>query len=164
MDLCNMAEVDKMEVPDNNEESTFEEIKSEEVQGMEEEQEISGLYEENILEVQEKQRKKVVKFGNIPNMEEYPSIEKGLEQKKDSKAKGLFKRISNKYGKQGPIWKKKQKDTISEDNHPTVPKMKKSPRLKVFISRIFSKIKRNHQDSAKWDFQCLGKYQLQKKN
>ncbi|MBW0549667.1 hypothetical protein O181_089382 [Austropuccinia psidii MF-1] len=71
-----MAKVDKVEVADNNEESRFEEINSEEVQEMAEEQEISGLYQENILEVQAKKKKKEVKFGNIPNMEEYPSIEK----------------------------------------------------------------------------------------
>ncbi|MBW0526041.1 hypothetical protein O181_065756 [Austropuccinia psidii MF-1] len=49
MDLCNMAKVDKMEVQDNNEESRFEEINSEE-------QEISGLNEENILEAQEQKK------------------------------------------------------------------------------------------------------------
>ncbi|MBW0577646.1 hypothetical protein O181_117361 [Austropuccinia psidii MF-1] len=157
MELCNMAKVDKMEVQDNNEESRFEEMNSEEVQEMAEEQEISGLYEENSLEVQEKQKKKEDKFGNIPNMEEYPSIEKGLEQKKDSKAKSLFKKISKKYGKQGTIWKKKQKDTISKEDHPSVPKMNNSPRIKVFISKIVSKIKRNHQDSVKWDFKSSEK-------
>ncbi|MBW0563359.1 hypothetical protein O181_103074 [Austropuccinia psidii MF-1] len=124
---------------------------------MEEGQEISGLYEKNILEVQEKHKKKEVKLGKIPNMEEYPSIEKGLEQKKDSKAKILFKKISQRYGKQGTIWENKQKDTISKEDHPSVPKMKKEPIIKVFISKNFSKIKRNHQDSVKWDFQFSGK-------
>ncbi|MBW0537407.1 hypothetical protein O181_077122 [Austropuccinia psidii MF-1] len=45
MELCNMAKLYKIEVPDNNEESRFEEIDSEEVQEMAEEQEISRLYE-----------------------------------------------------------------------------------------------------------------------
>ncbi|MBW0541521.1 hypothetical protein O181_081236, partial [Austropuccinia psidii MF-1] len=150
MELCNMVKVDKMEVPDKNEESRLEEMNSEQ-------HEISGLYEENILEVQEKQKKKEAKFGNIPNIKEYPSIKKGLEQKKESKAKILFKNISKKYGKKGTIWKKKQKDTISKEDHPSVPKMNKSPRIKVFISKVVSKIKRNQQDSVKWDFQCSGK-------
>ncbi|MBW0548798.1 hypothetical protein O181_088513 [Austropuccinia psidii MF-1] len=79
MELCNMAKVAKLELLEKNSELRFEEINSEDVQEMEEEQEISGLYEADILDVQEKQRKKVVKFGNIPNMEEYPSIEKGLQ-------------------------------------------------------------------------------------
>ncbi|MBW0574412.1 hypothetical protein O181_114127 [Austropuccinia psidii MF-1] len=153
MELCNMAKVDKMEVQDNNEESRFEEINSGDVQEIEEEQEISELYEENILEVQE-QKKKEDTHKNIPNMEEYPSINKGLKQKKDSKSKGLFKNISKKYG---TIWEKKQKDTISKEDPPSVQKMKKSPRIKVFISKIVSKIKRNHQYSVKWDFQCSGK-------
>ncbi|MBW0491880.1 hypothetical protein O181_031595 [Austropuccinia psidii MF-1] len=52
MELCNMAKVDEMEVPDDNEELRLEEINSEEVQEMAEEQEISGLYEENSLEIQ----------------------------------------------------------------------------------------------------------------
>ncbi|MBW0523236.1 hypothetical protein O181_062951 [Austropuccinia psidii MF-1] len=78
----------KLEVPEKNEELRFEEINSEYVQEMQEEQEISGLYEAIILEVQERQENKEVKFGKIPNMEEYSSIEKGLEYKKDSKAKG----------------------------------------------------------------------------
>ncbi|MBW0546536.1 hypothetical protein O181_086251 [Austropuccinia psidii MF-1] len=124
---------------------------------MAEEQEISGLYEENSLEVQEKQKKKEAKFGNIPNIEEYPSIAQDLAQKKDSKAKSLFKQISKKYGKQGTILKKKQKDTISKEDHPSAPKMNKSPRIKVFISKVVSKLKRNHQDSVKWDFQSSGK-------
>ncbi|MBW0574456.1 hypothetical protein O181_114171 [Austropuccinia psidii MF-1] len=157
MELCNMAKVDKMEVPDSNEESRFEEMNSEEVQEMAEEPETYGLHEENILEVQEKQKNKEVKFGNIPNMEGYLSIEKGLERKKDSKAKSLFKKISKKYGKQGTIWKKQQKDTISKEEHPSVPKMKKSPGIKVFISKVVSKIKRNNQDSVEWDFQSSEK-------
>ncbi|MBW0558066.1 hypothetical protein O181_097781 [Austropuccinia psidii MF-1] len=153
MELCNLAKVDKMEVQDNNEESSFEEINSEDVQEMEEEQEISELYDENILEVQE-QKKKENTHKYIPNMEEYSSINKGLKQKKDYKSKGLFKNISKKYG---TIWEKKQKDTISKEDSPSVPKMKKSPRIKEFFYKIVSKIKRNHQDSVKWDFQCSGK-------
>ncbi|MBW0545942.1 hypothetical protein O181_085657 [Austropuccinia psidii MF-1] len=76
MEFSNMEKVEEMEVPDNNKESRFGDINSEEVQEMEEEQEISGLYEENILEFQEKHKKKEVKLGNIPNMEKHPSIEK----------------------------------------------------------------------------------------
>ncbi|MBW0578223.1 hypothetical protein O181_117938 [Austropuccinia psidii MF-1] len=44
-ELCSMEKVEEMEIPYNNEDSRFEEINSEEVQEMEEEQEISGLYE-----------------------------------------------------------------------------------------------------------------------
>ncbi|MBW0519803.1 hypothetical protein O181_059518 [Austropuccinia psidii MF-1] len=157
MEMCNMAKAQNMEVLEKIEESRFEEITSEEVQEIEEEQIISGLYEENILEVQEKQNKKEVKFGNIPKMEEYPSIEKGLEQRKDPKAESLFKNISKKYGKQGTILEKKQKYTISKEDHPSSPKMKKSPKIKVFISKIVSKIKSHYQDSVTWDFQCSGK-------
>ncbi|MBW0526043.1 hypothetical protein O181_065758 [Austropuccinia psidii MF-1] len=93
-------------------------------------------------------------------MEAFPSINKGLKQEKDSKSKGLFRNISRKYG---TIWEKKQKDTISKEDHPSVPKMKKSPRIKVFISKIVSKIKRNHQDSVNWDFQCSGKGPISEK-
>ena len=35
--------------------------------------------------------------------------------------------------------------------------MNNSPRIKVFISKIVSKIKRNHQDSVKWDFKSSEK-------
>ncbi|MBW0468351.1 hypothetical protein O181_008066 [Austropuccinia psidii MF-1] len=112
---------------------------------MEEEQESSGLYKENILEVEE-QKKKEDTSENIPNMEEYPSINKGLEQKKEPKDKRLFKNISKKYGKQGTIWEKKQIDTISKEDHPSVPKMKKPPRIKVIISKNVSKIKRKNQN------------------
>ncbi|MBW0548680.1 hypothetical protein O181_088395 [Austropuccinia psidii MF-1] len=155
MKMCNMEKAQKMEVLEKNEESRFEEINSEDVQEMEEEPEISGLYEENILEL-ENQKKKENKSENIPDMKEYPRIYKRLEQKNDSKSKSLFKNISVKYGKQGTIWKKKQKDTISKEDHPSAPKMKKPPRIKVFISKIVSKIKRNHQDSIEWDFKCSG--------
>ncbi|MBW0529161.1 hypothetical protein O181_068876 [Austropuccinia psidii MF-1] len=98
-----MEKAHNMEVLEKNEESKFEEVNSEDVQEMEGGQEISEPYEENILEVQEKQIKKKVKFGNIPNMEEYSSIEKGLQQKKDFKANSLFKNISKKYAKTGTI-------------------------------------------------------------
>ncbi|MBW0526540.1 hypothetical protein O181_066255 [Austropuccinia psidii MF-1] len=154
-----MAKAHNMEVLEKNKESRFEEINSEDVQEMEGEQEISGLYEENILEFQEQKKKKEVQFGNIPNMEEYPSIEKGLQQKKDFKAKSLFKNISKKYGKQGNIWEKKQEDTISKEDNPRAPKMKNSPKIKVFISKFFGKIKRDYQDSVTWYFQCSGKGQ-----
>ncbi|MBW0544429.1 hypothetical protein O181_084144 [Austropuccinia psidii MF-1] len=119
---------------------------------MEEEQEISGLYEENIFEVED-QEKKEDRSESIPNMEEYSSINKGLEQKKESKEKGLFINISKKYGKQGTVCKKKQKDTISKEDHPSSHKMKNPPRIKLFISKIVMKIKSNHQDSIGWDCQ-----------
>ncbi|MBW0505001.1 hypothetical protein O181_044716 [Austropuccinia psidii MF-1] len=145
MELCNMAKVDKMEVPDNNEDSIFVEMNLGDVK------EISGLYEENILEAQENQKKEEDTSENIHNMEEYPSMNKGLEHKKDSKSKSVFNNISKKYGKQGTMWKKKQ-ETILKEDYSHAPMIEKLPRIKAFISKIFSKIKRNHQYSNKWDF------------
>ncbi|MBW0521777.1 hypothetical protein O181_061492 [Austropuccinia psidii MF-1] len=90
-------------------------------------------------------------------MEEYPSINKGLEQKKDPEFKILLKHISNKYGKQGTMLYKKKKDTISKEDHPSVPKMNKPPRIKVIIPKIVSKIKRKNKNSIQCKFQCSGK-------
>ncbi|MBW0474684.1 hypothetical protein O181_014399 [Austropuccinia psidii MF-1] len=59
MNMCNMVKVEELEVPEKDEESRIEEISSEDVEEMEEEQNNSGLYGENTMGAQDQTKKKV---------------------------------------------------------------------------------------------------------